>query len=82
MMQGIGLWLLLPMRPQTMLVGLPACGRQWRQLAQVFMLCSPVVEPPRRGGGRDGGSGVDFHPLRVLVAVSSLGDASWKCTAK
>ena len=80
MMQGIGLWLLLRMRPQTTSVGLPACGRQWRQLAQVFMPCSPVVEPPRRGGGRGGGSGVDFRPLRVLVAVPSLGDASWKCT--
>ena len=45
---------LLRMSPQTMLAGLPACGRQWRQLAQVFTGCSPGWEigVSRRGSGR------------------------------
>jgi len=50
------------MRPQTMLVGLPACGRQWRQLAQVFTGWTSAVELARRAGCRRVFSGRTFAP--------------------
>ncbi len=42
------------MSPQTLLVGVLACGRQWRQLAQVFTGCSrssPRLESARGSAG-------------------------------
>ena len=61
MMRGVA-FRLLRMMPQTMFVGLPAWGRQWLKLAQVFMRRSPVVEPLRCGGAGTAVPGWTFAP--------------------